>query len=144
MSTVVRDLQLIECASIEYVTRNFSKLSLGQQQAILLSIMLFSKANVPLIIDQPEDNLDSEFIYKTFVTTLRVVKERRQVVIVTHNANIAVLGDAELLIPLRASNEQTVISKRGSIDTPATKSTAFTILEGSERAFKKRKHAYGF
>jgi ABC-type Mn2+/Zn2+ transport system ATPase subunit len=126
------------------VTRNFSKLSLGQQQAILLSIMLFSKANVPLIIDQPEDNLDSEFIYKTFVKTVRVVKEKRQVVIGTHNANIAVLGDAELLIPLRASNEQTVISTRGSIDTPATKSTACTILEGSERAFKKRKQAYGF
>jgi ABC-type Mn2+/Zn2+ transport system ATPase subunit len=82
--------ETVRAGKIEYVTRNFSKLSLGQQQAILLSIMLFSKANVPLIIDQPEDNLDSEFIYKTFVKTLRVVKEKRQVMMVTHNANIAV------------------------------------------------------
>jgi ABC-type Mn2+/Zn2+ transport system ATPase subunit len=51
-----------------------NKLSLGQQQSVLLSIFLFSKSNEPLVIDQPEDNLDSEFIYKTFVRSLRRVK----------------------------------------------------------------------
>ena len=115
-----------------------------QQQSLLLSIMLFSRSNHPLIIDQPEDNLDSEFIYKTFVKTLRMVKERRQVIIVTHNANIAVLGDAELIIPLRGASEMAVIRDRGSIDTPATKLITCTILEGSDMAFKKRKSVYGY
>src|SRR5580700_5887366 len=87
-----------------YPVRDFQNLSLGQQQSILLSILLFSKSKTPLIIDQPEDNLDSEFIYKTLVRSLRLIKERRQVIIVTHNANIAVLGDAELIIPLRGAS----------------------------------------
>ena len=127
-----------------YPVRDFSQLSLGQQQSILLSIMLFSKSTVPLIIDQPEDNLDGEFIYKTLVRSLRSVKEQRQVIIVTHNANIAVLGDAELIVPLRASSEYAVVRDRGSIDNPATKDLVCTILEGSRRAFRRRLEVYGF
>jgi hypothetical protein len=126
-----------------YSTKNFTQLSLGQQQSILLSIMLFSKSTAPLIIDQPEDNLDSEFIYKTLVKTLRGVKEQRQVIVVTHNANIAVLGDAELIVPLRGQSELSVIRDRGSIDTPTTKEIVCTILEGSKRAFKRRYDMYG-
>jgi len=126
------------------LTKDFSRLSLGQQQSILLSIMLFSKSTAPLIIDQPEDNLDSEFIYKTLVRSLRSVKEQRQVIIVTHNANIAVLGDAELIIPLRGQRESSVIRDRGSIDTPTTKELVCTILEGSRQAFKRRQDVYGF
>lgn len=127
-----------------YLMRDFSQLSLGQQQSILLSVMLFSKSAVPLIIDQPEDNLDSEFIYKTLVRSLRNIKEHRQVIIVTHNANIAVLGDAELIVPLRGASELAVIRDRGSIDTPATKEIVCTILEGSKKAFIRRKDVYGF
>lgn len=124
--------------------RDFSQLSLGQQQSILLSVLLFSESQTPLVIDQPEDNLDSEFIYKTLVRTLRTTKEKRQVIIVTHNANIAVLGDAELIIPLRGASERAVIRDRGSIDTPETKDIACTILEGSKIAFKRRRDIYGF
>jgi len=123
--------------------REFSKLSLGQQQSILLSILLFSKSTTPLIIDQPEDNLDSEFIYKTLVRSLRNIKERRQIIVVTHNANIAVLGDAELIIPLRGAAEFAVIRDRGSIDTAETKEIVCTILEGSRKAFVRRKEVYG-
>lgn len=125
------------------LTKDFSKLSLGQQQSILLTILLYSKSNTPLIIDQPEDNLDSEFIYKTLVRNLRRVKEHRQVIIVTHNANIAALGDAELIIPLRSTNTKTSIVDRGSIDSPETRKITCTILEGSEQAFIKRKQIYG-
>jgi hypothetical protein len=127
-----------------YPVKDFSKLSLGQQQSILLSILLFSKSKTPLIIDQPEDNLDSEFIYKTVVRSLRSIKEHRQVIIVTHNANIAVLGDAELIIPLRGASELSVIRDRGSIDTTETKDIVCTILEGSEKAFKRRQEVYGY
>ena len=121
----------------KYQSRDFSRLSLGQQQALLLSIMLFSKSNCPLVIDQPEDNLDSEFVYKTFVKTLRTIKERRQVIIVTHNANIAVLGDAELILPLKSTSESARIMDRGSIDNPETNKLTCAILEGSDQAFKK-------
>jgi len=127
-----------------YPTRDFTLLSLGQQQSILLSVLLFSKSKMPLIIDQPEDNLDSEFIYKTLVRSLRNIKEHRQVIIVTHNANIAVLGDAELIIPLRGSSELAVIRNRGSIDTAETKDIVCTILEGSPKAFMRRQAVYGF
>lgn len=126
-----------------HVTRDFSRLSLGQQQSILLSILLYSKSTHPLIIDQPEDNLDSEFIYRTLVRNLRRVKEHRQVIIVTHNANIAVLGDAELIIPLRSTSDKSVVVNRGSIDSPDTKQISCTILEGSYQAFIKRKKIYG-
>lgn len=129
--------------STRSVTKDFAKLSLGQQQSILLSIMLFSRNACPLIIDQPEDNLDSEFIYKTFVSTLRTIKERRQVIVVTHNANIAVLGDAELIVPLKATHERSTIQSAGSIDTPHTRELSCSILEGSKEAFVKRMVVYG-
>lgn len=127
-----------------YQVRDFAKLSLGQQQAILLTVLLFSKSRVPLIIDQPEDNLDGEFIYKTVVRSLRSIKEHRQVIIVTHNPNIAVLGDAELIIPLRGASEVSVIRNRGSIDTSQTKDIVCTILEGSQKAFTRRQEVYGY
>lgn len=124
------------------IERDFSKLSMGQQQSILLTLLLYSKRNCPLIIDQPEDNLDSEFIYKTLVKNLKRIKEHRQVIIVTHNANIAVLGDSELILPLKSTNEKTSIVDRGSIDNRKTNSMACVILEGGETAFKKRQVIY--
>lgn len=122
--------------------RDFSKLSMGQQQSILLTLLLYSKRNCPLIIDQPEDNLDSEFIYKTLVKNLKRIKEQRQVIIATHNANITVLGDSELIIPLKSTNEKTSIIHRGSIDNNKTNRMACNILEGGETAFKKRQTIY--
>ena len=127
----------------QYIPRDFSKLSLGQQQSVLLSLMLSSESKAPLIIDQPEDNLDSEFIYKTLVPTIRRAKERRQVIIVTHNANIAVLGDAEQIVVLKATNEKAHIMTRASIDEPQTREIACAILEGSREAFERRSRIYG-
>lgn len=100
----------------QYVTKDFAKLSLGQQQSVLLALMLSSKSNAPLIIDQPEDNLDSEFVYRTLVPVLRMAKERRQVIVVTHNANVAVLGDAELITVLKSTNDKSSVACSGSID----------------------------
>lgn len=70
--------------------------------------------------------------------------EHRQVIIVTHNANIAVLGDAELILPLRGASEISIVRDRGSIDTELTKQMVCTILEGSPKAFKRRREMYGF
>jgi DNA repair ATPase RecN len=123
--------------------RDFRQLSLGQQQSVLLAVMLSADSITPLIIDQPEDNLDGEFIYQSIIPVLRRVKERRQVIVVTHNANIAVLGDAEQIVVLRASNEQGVIVSRGSIDDPRTRESACALLEGSREAFQRRARIYG-
>ena len=124
-------------------TREFRQLSLGQQQSVLLAVMLSADSNTPLIIDQPEDNLDGEFIYQSVIPVLRRAKERRQVIVVTHNANIAVLGDAEQIVVLRASNEKGVIVSRGSIDDPPTREAACALLEGSREAFQRRARIYG-
>lgn len=124
-------------------TREFRQLSLGQQQSVLLAIMLSADSSTPLIIDQPEDNLDGEFIYQSVVPVLRRAKERRQVIVVTHNANIAVLGDAEQIVVFRASNEKGVIVSRGSIDEAETREFACALLEGSREAFQRRARIYG-
>ncbi len=126
-----------------YITREFSKLSLGQQQSILLALVLSSDSSDPLIIDQPKDNLDGEFIYSSLVPVLRRAKERRQIVIVTHNANIAVLGDAEQIIVLKSQSDRGVITARGSIDDSETRDAACNILEGAREAFLRRAKIYG-
>jgi DNA repair exonuclease SbcCD ATPase subunit len=127
----------------QYVHRDFAKLSLGQQQSVLLALMLSSDSNHPLIIDQPEDNLDGEFIYTTLVPVLRRAKERRQVIIVTHNPNVAVLGDAEQIVVMKAMNNQGEIVARGSIDNPDARDAACSILEGAREAFLRRAKTYG-
>jgi energy-coupling factor transporter ATP-binding protein EcfA2 len=125
------------------IIRDFSKLSLGQQQSVLLALILSSNSNHPLIIDQPEDNLDSEFIYHTLVPVLRRAKERRQVIIITHNANVAVLGDAEQILILKSNSEKARIVTRGSIDNQDTCGNACSILEGAKEAFARRAKIYG-
>ncbi len=84
--------KVVQKGAVQYPSKDFSKLSLGQQQSVLLALMLSSDSNVPLMIDQPEDNLDSEFIFHSLVPVLRAAKERRQIIVVTHNPNIVVLG----------------------------------------------------
>jgi len=105
--------------------------------------MLSADNPCPLLIDQPEDNLDGQFIYAQLVPAIRRAKERRQIVVVTHNPNIAVLGDAELIIVLGANNEQAIVTSRGSIDDASTKEIACGILEGARDAFVRRGHVYG-
>jgi ABC-type hemin transport system ATPase subunit len=114
--------------SPRFIPRDFKRLSLGQQQSVLLALMLTSDSRCPLIVDQPEDNLDSEFIYKTLVPVIRSAKERRQIIVVTHNANIAVLGDAELIVILKATNDKGMIAARGSIDEAEANKAACEIL----------------
>lgn len=127
----------------KFLKRDFGQLSLGQQQSVLLALILSSDSKRPLIIDQPEDNLDSEFIFQTFVPVLRRAKERRQVIIVTHNANIAVLGDAEQLIIFKSNSDHSKVVARGSIDDIDARDAACKILEGAREAFTRRAKIYG-
>src|SRR5207244_5518097 len=107
------------------------------------TIAMLAESRLPLVIDQPEDDLDNAFIYGSVVSTLREIKERRQVILVTHNANIAVLGDAELLFPMLRRGEKGIIGDRGAIDRLETKRAVQAILEGGEEAFRRRKEIYG-
>lgn len=118
------------------------QLSDGQRHTILLTIAMLAESNVPLVIDQPEDDLDNAFIFSSIVTTLRAIKEKRQVILVTHNANIAVLGDSELILPMCRENDCGKAIDRGSIDREATKLSVLNILEGGSAAFLRRKEIY--
>lgn len=120
-----------------------NQLSDGQKHTILLTVAMLAESNLPLVIDQPEDDLDNAFIFSTIVTTLRDIKEKRQVILVTHNANIAVLGDSELLLPMRRASDNGQIYDRGSIDKHDTRMAVQDVLEGGELAFMKRKEIYG-
>jgi AAA domain, putative AbiEii toxin, Type IV TA system/AAA domain len=135
--------KIMDGGTPKYIPRDFARLSLGQQQSVLLALMLSSDSRYPLIIDQPEDNLDSEFIFHSLVPVLRAAKERRQVIIVTHNPNIAVLGDAEKIIAFKSTSDKSALVADGSIDDSKTKSVVCQILEGAEEAFKRRAQMYG-
>ena len=82
----------------------------------MLTIAMLAESNIPLVIDQPEDDLDNAFIFSAVVRVLRTIKERRQVILVTHNANIAVLGDAELLLPMKRDGDGGEVFNFGSVD----------------------------
>jgi ABC-type cobalamin/Fe3+-siderophores transport system ATPase subunit len=122
---------------------DFGNLSLGQKASILLGALLFSSDQTPLLIDQPEDHLDSQFISRTVVRVLRQVKEKRQVIIATHNANIAVLGDAEQIVPLQGYEGRGLVRDSGSVDAMTTRARACEILEGGEAAYRRRGEMYG-
>jgi hypothetical protein len=120
----------------------FLELSLGQKCTSLLLLVLLEK-DIPLIIDQPEDDLDNRFIYEDVVRILRKEKFRRQFIVATHNANIPVLGDAELVAVLETEGDKSKIRTKGSIDDPDIGKGIKEILEGGEEAFKRRKEKYG-
>ncbi|MDD9864527.1 MAG: ATPase [Gammaproteobacteria bacterium] len=118
-------------------------LSTGQKCIAILNILLLENQD-PLIMDQPEDNLDNAFIAQRIVKDLREYKDRRQFVFATHNANIPVNGDADLIAVLQNKKGSKHIENIGSIDDPEVKVSSTQILDGGEIAFKMRKEKYGF
>jgi len=124
-------------------------LSAGQKATTVLSLLL-AKGDTPILIDQPEDDLDNEFVYQQLVPILRECKEHRQIIVVSHNANIPVNGDSELIIPLEVrgsegcQKEVEGESCVGALDRFSTQTAVEQILEGSAEAFNKRREKYGF
>ena len=109
----------------------------GQKTAALLAFIL-SYGDEPLLLDQPEDDLDNELIYELIVRQLRETKTKRQVIVVTHNANIVVNGNAEMVLPLKAENSQTEVQHPASIQRREVRESICNILEGGEKAFEQR------
>ncbi|MBI4478124.1 MAG: hypothetical protein HY654_13195 [Acidobacteria bacterium] len=125
------------------------ELSTGQKATAVLLLLLL-ESDAPLIVDQPEDDLDNRFITEGVVPRMRDEKQRRQFIFSTHNANIPVLGDAELIVGLTASGEaehgQARIASEhmGSIDSKSVRELVEEILEGGKEAFERRRRKYGF
>lgn len=122
--------------------KNLDKLSPGQRCSAILPIILLSD-NCPVIIDQPEDNLDNRLIREVIVNILANIKLKRQVIIATHNANLPVLGDAENVIALRGVDENKCsIETIGSIDNKEVIKNITYIMEGGREAFQYRQQIY--
>jgi ABC-type cobalamin/Fe3+-siderophores transport system ATPase subunit len=122
------------------VFRDASELSRGQKCTALLPLLLARRA-APLLVDQPEDNLDNHFIFRTVVQSLRRLRSKRQMIFVTHNANIPVLAEADLVIVLGSDGRTGYVEKQGSVDD--CKQEIIDLLEGGREAFERRGHRYG-
>ena len=109
----------------------------GQKNAALLAFIL-SYGDEPLLLDQPEDDLDNELIYDLIVRQLRETKSKRQVIVVTHNANIVVNGDAEMVLPLEVGGGETHVRWAGSVQVKEVREAICDILEGGQQAFEQR------
>lgn len=141
----VIDIELNVSHKGEPQYRPLHRLSTGQQCTAILHLLLLQNKD-PLIMDQPEDNLDNAFISDRIVTELRQAKLNRQFIFATHNANIPVFGDAEWIGVFESSQGQATLpeSAQGGIDDENVKVMAANILEGGQTAFKQRKLKYGY
>lgn len=121
------------------IYKDSGNLSTGQKCTAILPILLL-EGNTPLIIDQPEDNLDNRFVYDTIVAALKSVKSMRQLIFVTHNPNIPVLGDAARVIVMQSDGMSGSVKTLGDVD--GCRAEIVDLLEGGKEAFDKRKAKY--
>lgn len=128
----------------EYI--NFQDASAGQRATALLRVLL-KQAGPPLLIDQPEDDLDNEVIHAV-ARDLWDAKKARQLVFSSHNANLVVNGDADLVVAFGyvVTGEQSSgeIKAQGAIDDAAVRAPIALVMEGGREAFELRKVKYGF
>ena len=125
--------------------KNLNELSPGEKGLSLLIFYLqLDRNDTPLIIDQPEDNLDNDSIFAVLAKCIRDAKKNRQVILVTHNPNLAVGADAEQIIyvKLEKANNYKFSYEFGSIENPQLNSRIVDVLEGSQPAFVKRRLKY--
>ena len=133
-------VELNVASSGEPEFKDAAELSRGQKCTALLPILL-ARRETPLLIDQPEDNLDNHFIYETVVETILRLKARRQMLFITHNANIPVLGEADLVVVMASDGRHGYVEKAGTVEECRTE--IIDLLEGGEEAFELRRQRYG-
>jgi len=139
---VVDDAVHVELRVDEGEYRRLDRLSIGQRATAIL-LLLLAQEGRPLVLDQPEDDLDNRFVYEDIVAMLRREKGKRQIIAATHNANIPVLGDAELIVVLDVANGQARMVRRASLDDTAIREAVKGVMEGGEEAFRRRAEKYG-
>lgn len=120
---------------------SIDKLSMGQKGTVLLKLFL-AEGDYPIILDQPEENLDNKFIYDELVGAMREAKNNRQVIIATNNANLVVNTDADQIIIAEFSDGK-ISYESGALESPQIRQEIMPLLEGGEEAFKKREQKYG-
>lgn len=123
------------------VFKSLSTASAGQRTTAILTFLL-SFGTIPLILDQPEDDLDNRLVYDLIVDRLKVAKGSRQIIVVTHNANIPVNGDAEHIISMDSESRYTSVLLSGTVEREEIKKEICDVMEGSEKAFKMRSDRY--
>ena len=138
------DRYLLELRMDNGSYRRLDELSGGQRVSVLLSLLLETKGSSPLVIDQPEDELDNRFLFETVLPALKKLKGRRQVILATHNANIVVNGDADMVIQLEATANRGRVAIAGAIEEPAVRDAIVRTVDGGEEAFRLRRRKYGF
>lgn len=133
--------------NLQWDNKGVELLSPGERgQLLLIFYLLIDRATIPLIIDQPEENLDNQTVYKVLVPCIKEAKEKIQVILVTHNPNLAVVCDAEQIICVKMDkkNKNTISYVTGAIENPVINRKIVEILEGTEPAFRVRKSKYQF
>jgi ABC-type cobalamin/Fe3+-siderophores transport system ATPase subunit len=118
-----------------------STASAGQKTTAILTFIL-SQGNTPLLLDQPEDDLDNRLVYELIVDRLKQAKENRQIIVVTHNANIPVNGDAEYILSMDSESKNLEVLYSGTVEEPTIKKEICDVMEGSEKAFNMRSERY--
>lgn len=121
--------------------KSLSTASAGQRTTAILTFLL-SFGTIPLLLDQPEDDLDNRLVYDLIVDRLKVAKGSRQIIVVTHNANIPVNGDAEYIISMDSESQFTSVLHSGTVEREEIKKEICDVMEGSEKAFKMRSDRY--
>jgi hypothetical protein len=127
---------------LKYQRKDLNKISVGQKGTVYLKMMLATEAfSKPIIFDQPEDDLDNEFIMSNLIDLFKDLKKYRQVIIVTHNANLVINADAEQVII--ANNDKGKLKYiSGSLENETINNKICEILEGGKIAFEKRRRKY--
>ena len=138
------DRYVIELRMDDGGYRPLADLSGGQRVSVLLSLLLKTNDHSPLVIDQPEDELDNRFLFNTVLPVLKELKGQRQIIVATHNANIVVNGDADIVIQLEATASRGWIASTGTIEEPAVRDAIVRTVDGGDEAFRLRRLKYGF
>lgn len=131
--------------SLLFQDTQIEQLSPGQRGALLLIFyLLVDKGKTPIILDQPEENLDNETVFRLLVPVLSEAKKQRQIIMVTHNPNLAVVCDAEQIIHARfdRASDSTIDYESGAIENTGLNDAVVTVLEGTKPAFRNRSGKY--
>ena len=133
--------------SLQLDGKEMQQLSPGERGVLLLIFyLLIDKDECPLLIDQPEENLDNQSVYKLLVPAIKEAKKKRQIFLVTHNPNLAIVCDAEQIIhaSMDKNNGNRIEYRSGAIENPIFNTLALDILEGTQPAFDFRRDTYVF
>lgn len=131
--------------SLKLDGKDLGQLSPGERGTLLLVFyLLVDKSNKPIVVDQPEENLDSQTVYRLLIPVIKEVKKRRQIIMVTHSPNIAVVCDAEQIVHsfIDRPNGNKVTYTLGSIESPEINKYLVDVLEGTRPAFDNRDSKY--